>query len=150
MRPRRACLVRSLLISGALSAPFSMIGCSFAPPVPDDSDISTDPYAGPPLRLDADAVVFFAPSPGWQIRVDHLLERPARQELFVTLRRPDPAFIYPTVIVEQRAAITSADGASPSVADLALFARILESTELARDQKYAPVQGLAAPTPSTP
>lgn len=63
-------------------------------------------YTGPEARLDASqpnyTVIISAPSAGWSAAVDRVVESHKRQDIFVTLRRPDPRFIYTQQVVQQR------------------------------------------------
>ncbi|MAY73212.1 MAG: hypothetical protein CMJ31_00530 [Phycisphaerae bacterium] len=83
-----------------LGLALSLAGC--------DSPIETTaatPYGGPPLDLTSSGpwhvIEAQAPSPGWKIDFEHSRPGPDAQEVFITVRRPDPQFVYPQVIVDQ-------------------------------------------------
>jgi hypothetical protein len=97
------------------------IGCTSRPALP---ETSSDRYLGPPMALDTSAaqhmVVLQAPTPGWVATLDRVAEQYRHQAVFVTLRRPNPGFLYPQVIVEQRVATTV-----PSASPVKVYARVL-------------------------
>ena len=63
-----------------------------------------------------------APTPGWGVGVDRVVEAFKQRDIFVTIQPPDPTYLYAQVIVEQRV-MTNVPG------DIAarLFARVLSS-----------------------
>lgn len=95
-------------------------------------------YHGPPLTLEVGPstheVIFTAPSPGWTISLDRSLDRFERRELFVTIRRPNPAYAYAQVVVEQRLATNA-----PSTTQTALYARVIDFTAEAKHVTYEEV-----------
>ena len=76
------------------------------------------------MALDASGpqhvVVIEAPTPGWVATLDRVAEQFRHNAVFLTLRRPNPGFLYPQVIVEQRVATTA-----PSGAPVKVYARVL-------------------------
>lgn len=42
-----------------------------------------------------------SPSPGWRVQADRSVRTRDGHDVYITLRRPDPQFLYPQVIVEQ-------------------------------------------------
>ena len=96
--------------------------------------IADGPFAGPPIEAEEQVVVIEAPSPGWAVELDQTRPGPDGDEVFLTLRRPDPQFLYPQMIVTQRVAT----GARPGQA-IVVFARTLEAHENARSQQYSRV-----------
>ncbi len=82
-----------------------LIGCASRNALP---DIDPGPYQGPPVTLDSSRAehiaIFHAPMPGWVASVDRVAEQYRYQAVFISLRRPNPAFIYPQVEVQQRIA----------------------------------------------
>ncbi len=79
-------------------------------------------------------VVMQAPSPGWSIRLDATERTPSGKRVFVTLRRPDPAYEYPQQIVQMNV-LTSVRLES----DIDVVGRLLEHDERTKDKGYAPV-----------
>jgi hypothetical protein len=123
----------AILLGLAISAaPILEIGCASHPPLP---DVTPGPYAGPPLGLDASGddyvIVVRPPTPGWVITLDREAEQYRHQAIFVTLRRPNPAFLYPQLQVEQRIATPL----PPTVA-VKIYARVLPFDTPADDQPY--------------
>ena len=98
--------------------------------------MATGPYAGPPLGLDGSGqsfiVVVHSPTPGWVVTLDRVAEQYRHQAVFVTLRRPNPAFLYAQVQVEQRVGTSVASSEAVKV-----YARVLKHDEPAGDQPYA-------------
>ena len=82
-------------------------------------------YVGPQLSLETEngmhMVVMQAPSAGWSVSVDRSRQTAGPTEVLVTVRRPDPAFVYAQVIVDQRV-LTRIDESQP----IELFARVLD------------------------
>ena len=101
-------------------------------------------YHGPPLVLTPGTaghdVVFTAPTPGWSISLDRSVERFERREIFVTLRRPNPAYSYAQVTVEQRLAT-----GAPTSTTVALFARVIAFEAHAKHVPYEEVASAATP-----
>jgi hypothetical protein len=85
---------------GLLAAAPALPGCGSGP------EIGGSVYRGPSLSVDSSGdrhvVVAQAPSPGWDASIDHRRRAVDETRVFVTLRRPNPAAVYPQVIVEQR------------------------------------------------
>jgi len=115
-----------------------LAGCSSGPAI----DPST-PYQGPGLRVDSEPkvhhLVFTAPTPGWGVVIDRTTETPGAQRVFATIRRPNPQFIYPQVLVEQRVA-TSVPRDQP----VEVFVRVLEFDARASGA-YSPVPPIGMP-----
>ena len=69
-------------------------------------EVASGPYIGPALTLDSTGkfhtVVIQSPSPGWVVTLDHVNEAHRHEDVFVTLRKPDPRFLYSSQVVEQR------------------------------------------------
>jgi len=82
-------------------------------------------YSGPRIDLvvsdDVKTIRVESPSPGWDVTLDGTERRADSRRLFVTLRRPNPQFVYPTVVVDQ---LVRTD--SPPSEPATLFARVLE------------------------
>jgi hypothetical protein len=98
------------------------IGCRSHAALP---ETSSDAYAGPPLALDTSqaeyTVVIQAPTPGWAVTLDRIAEQYRHQAVFVSLRRPNPGYLYPQVVVDQRIATNVA-----TTGPVKVYARILD------------------------
>lgn len=96
---RRAAL--PVLMSAALLAGCSLFG------TPDRIRAGAT-FRGPPLALEAagdrHVIWMTAPTPGYQLTFDRSERTAGPTRVFATIRRPDPAFVYPTVVVDQRVA----------------------------------------------
>lgn len=79
-------------------------GCASPPPAPSTPEAGLA-YAGPALTLDSTGRLHVvraeAPSPGWSMNVDYVVDSPAGFDVFFSLRSPNPAFVYPQVMVTQ-------------------------------------------------
>ena len=82
-----------------------MAGCSSYDGLPQPEDGA---YEGPPIGAEVIAnehvLVAKLPAPGHEFTLDGTREAFQSQSVFVTLRRPNPAVLYPQVEVEQRLA----------------------------------------------
>lgn len=69
---------------------------------------TSDAYQGPAISIDSSGtehtVIVQAPTGGWEVRLDRLLEGPGYTEAFVTLRMPNPLFVNAQVLVTHRLA----------------------------------------------
>ena len=75
-----------------------------------------------------------APSPGWSIRLDATERTPIGKRVFVTIRKPDPAYQYTQQIVLMRV-LTSVRLDS----EIEVVGRLLEHDEKTKGRGYAPV-----------
>jgi len=98
-----------------------LIGCYGPPPAP---RIASGHYSGPPISLertpDGAMVVMKAPGGGWQVMVDRVSEVYGKQNVYISVRRPNPKVSYATRVVEQRALTTV-----PSRTPAGIYARVL-------------------------
>lgn len=136
---------RSVSSIGAVSL---LIGVAIAPlagcggrPVP---TIGAGPYAGPPLTIDSGGpqhrAVLTAPSAGWTFTLDTTRRQLDHTDVFVTIVRPDPAFMYTQALVTQEAG-TGVDSSRP----IELYARALAHGEKPADQPYNRAGASSAP-----
>lgn len=90
------------------------------------------PYSGPPIAIDSSGrehvLVLSAPSAGWSFTLDMVRESRRRQDLYVTIRRPNPLYEYAQVVVEQRLA-----SPVPTSQPVAVYARVLGHDEARRN-----------------
>jgi hypothetical protein len=120
------------------------IGCSTRNSVP---QTTSGAYVGPPLSLvqeeGATLILFAAPSPGWAVALDQVVEAFKRRDAFVTIRLPDPAYAYAQVVVEQRVVTTI-----PQDLTARLFVRFLKHDAPAGyDEPYRLVHALEPAQP---
>jgi len=89
----------------------------------------------PPIRIDAldgnHMLVMQSPNPGWSISIDKHERIAEGEQILITVRRPDPAFMYTQNIVEKRV-LTEISGST----NIVLFARVLEFGEKAGEHGY--------------
>jgi hypothetical protein len=134
----RAATLAALTLGPALT-----IGCATSAPPP---AIDNAPFTSFPCRIDSSApehvAVFSSPSPGYQATFTRMMDGPGRKEVFVTLRKPNPAVVYAQVVVEQRVATPA-----PSKWPVWVYARLLPFD--AKDTSDAPF-GLAARSDAKP
>ena len=90
--------------------------------------VAPEAYRGPPIGSDTEngfhMVVAELPSPGWALEIDATRESADLTDVFVTLRRPNPAAVYPQQIVTQRA-VTRVDEQER----LGIVARVVDYSE---------------------
>ena len=71
--------------------------------------VSDDRYDGPPLSVDSSGpshvLVLDAPSGGYTLTIDRVLERSKSYDIFATVRTPDPRFFYTQSTVKLRALV---------------------------------------------
>lgn len=89
-----------------LAAALLLAGCGPSRFVPSKAE---GVFTGAPVFVERPAddsgvwtVVVENPSGGWVVSLDHLQEQVGRQEVFVSLRPPNPAFIVTPAVVRQR------------------------------------------------
>jgi hypothetical protein len=113
-----------------------LVGCSSAP-APETPAFDAAAFTGPALRIESSGTehvaTFDAPSPGYLGTLDYVGVGPKGKEIFVTIRRPDPRFVYSTVIVTQHIA-TGVDSRRPAL----IFAREVEHDFNGPLEGYAP------------
>lgn len=116
--------------TGALFAAFVLlvhIGCAARNSVP---QTTSGEYVGPPLALiredNTTHILFTAPSPGWSVALDQIVEAFKRRDAYVTIRLPNPEYAYAQVVVEQRVATTI-----PTDLAARLFVRFLKHDAIA-------------------
>lgn len=86
-------------------------------PACSEPGLTAEPYRGPQLSLrsfnDKHAAVMTAPSKGWRVQLDRTLPTIDGEDIYLTITRPDPQFVYPQVIVEQQV-LTDLDATIPA------------------------------------
>lgn len=126
----------------AVIAACGACGCGGGAPKP---RIGAAAYAGPALSVESwgryHAVVMEAPTPGFALTLDRTEEERYFRQAFVTVRQPNPGYIYPQVVVKQTL-LTPVETRLP----LRVYARWLAFDDKATDGEY----GLAAERASSP
>jgi hypothetical protein len=123
-----------VLHSGAvLAALLLFFGCATPPGPPEPSDQA---FVGPEISLapsveQEQILIAQLPTPGWELTLDATREAYRRTNVFVTFRKPNPAFVYPQVIVTQRLATTVRSGIP-----IVVYARILEFEDHSRGPSH--------------
>lgn len=92
----------------------------------------------PPVRVEtlnnAHMLVMQAPHSGWGFRIDRDERIAEGVRVFVTVRRPDPTFLYPQAIVEKK---LLSDISSET--HIEIYARVLDKTEKIKAQGYGQI-----------
>ncbi len=104
-----------------------------------DEDAATRLQNAPMVMLDQDdpfhMIVMQAPSPGWSLRLDATERTPNGKRVFVTIRKPDPAYVYTQQIVSMRA-LTRVRLDT----ELEVVGRLLDFDERTKGKGYAPIK----------
>jgi hypothetical protein len=106
----------------------------------------------PPVRVETvdgrHAVVMTAPNPGWDVRFDAAEAALGHRRVLLTFTPPDPALIYPQVVVD-KIALTDVPQAEP----VRLAGRVVERRARRATGPYADLgvasPGSVAPSPAT-
>lgn len=93
----------------------------------------------PPMTLEASGakhlIVVRANSGGWSVHLDKEEIQPLGKRVYITVRRPDPAFIHTQALVDHRV-LTDVPSSTP----LEIVARVLDHGAKPNDRIYARVQ----------
>lgn len=112
---------------GILVSILSLGGCADYSGLPEPEPGT---YAGPPIvgeiQHGEHLLVATLPTPGYEFTLDGTREAFQAQEIFVTLRKPNPGVLYSQVEVQQRLA-----SGVPSRTAVRVYARVLEFGEKA-------------------
>ena len=120
-------------------------GCGVGKKMPWRSqEVITDPKPStPPVMIDAASgrhlVVMRVPTGGWTLTIDKSEIMPDGQRVFVTARRPDPAFMHTQAFVNLRA-LTQV----PVETNIEVVARVLDRHAEPNDRVYARVEPVAS------
>lgn len=129
-----------------ICAPLVLSGCKVIRKAADSGEMEARLESAPPVWLetlgDNHMLVMQAPNPGWSYRLDRDDRGRDGWTVWITIRRPDPAFMYPQRIVEKRL-LTQVESDQP----LRVRARLLEHNENGTSDQYAP---LMLSEPNTP
>lgn len=100
--------------------------------------MSTELKQAPPVKVDEldgrHLLVMQAPNPGWTIDLDRDERVKDTWIIYITFKRPNPAFMYPQHIVDKRL-LTDIETAQP----IELMARLLDYDQTGKNDKYAPI-----------
>ncbi|MCA9299502.1 MAG: hypothetical protein KDA28_10570 [Phycisphaerales bacterium] len=109
-------------------------------------ETTSTPFEGPRIETRVvdglHRIVVHAPSPGWGVSLEAVDVRERSRDAFITIERPNPAFMYPQQIVEQQIA-TGIDASLGIV----VFARVVEFGT--SKGVYAPVETTTGGPPPT-
>lgn len=118
--PSAPTLKRHARLLALLALPAALGACGSDLPITTRST----PYTGPAATIDSagrtHAIVIQAPTPGHMVSLDTTQDRLGGREALVTIRRPDPRYLVPQMIVEQRIGTDV-----PSSTPLDLFIRMI-------------------------
>lgn len=108
----------------------TLVGCSGS------ATIATDrPHDAPPITLETfetrHLVLVEAPTPGWQATITRTHRGLDIDDVFITLRRPDPGVLYPQVIVQQQL-LTNVLTTRP----VRVYARVLDFSQKSEKPPY--------------
>lgn len=135
---RRSLFTQSLLVVLIASASVMLGGCRVIKKNKDASAMAERLENAPPIRLEAlgehHMLVMQAPHPGWSYRLDRDERDRDGWVVYLTIRKPDPAFMYPQRIVDKRL-LTEVEADQP----IRVMARMLEHNEKGNKDQYAPL-----------
>jgi hypothetical protein len=116
-----------------------MGGCRVIKKATASSEMQARLENAPPVWLDSlgdnHMLVMQAPHPGWSYRLDRDDRDRDGWIVWITIRKPDPAFMYPQRIVEKRL-LTQVESDQP----IRVRARLLEHNENGTSDQYAPLE----------
>ncbi len=103
-----------------------------------DDDAAERLQNAPLVRIDQTEkyhlIVMQAPSPGWSIRLDATQRTAEGKDVLVTIRRPDPAYVYTQQIVDMNV-LTSVRLDT----EIRVIGRLLDHDEKTKGKGYAPM-----------
>ncbi len=145
-----ACGVPALTIPGLaallLVASVQIIGCGSTQGPPPPSDAA---FQGPPVSIEQanskHVVVVQAPSAGWTLERDATQEQQKRWDVYITIRQPDPRFIYTQQVVSLRA--TTDVRATEAIRVLARVVPFADTSNESPHHPAASADPIAPPTP---
>jgi hypothetical protein len=117
-----------------IAAPAFVTGCSSRPGPPIPAEGAFDRW---PITIDSSGQQHLLQtqvgSPGYTFEMDSTWDAYRARHVFVTIRRPDPRFAYPQVIVDLRL-LTPVDSKTP----IRVFAREVEFADRENEAEYRP------------
>ena len=113
-------------------------GCRLIHKSNSSQEMAVELEQAPPITAqtlgDRHMLVMRAPNPGWSLRLDRDQRGKDEWIVFITIRRPDPAFMYPQRIVDKRL-LTEVEISDP----IRVIARLLDHNENGTNDDYAPL-----------
>tara|TARA_R110002073_G_scaffold299270_2_gene466257 strand:+ start:65932 stop:66384 length:453 start_codon:yes stop_codon:yes gene_type:complete len=129
----------SLLLVSALGAISPIGGCKMIKKHWNPIDMNAQLEHAPPIRAqilnNQHMLMMQAPNPGWAFTIDKDEQLKDQVRLYITIRRPDPAFAYPQVIVEKSLLTDIHDRHTMEV-----YARVLDANEKSDNRGYQPLR----------
>lgn len=136
-RPRPA--ICSVLVAVLIAVLGTTSACRAIQRKIDKVDMSQRIGDAPPIRLDTidgrHLLVMQAPNPGWSFSIDRTEISSDGRRVFITIRRPDPAYMYPQVIVEKQL-LTDVRAEVP----ITLMARLLDAHETTSGRSHTVIE----------
>lgn len=133
-----ASIVVRVTFAAALASPMMLSGCKVIKKKKDASVMADRLEDAPPVWLDTleeqHMLVMQAPHPGWSYRLDRDDRDRDGWIVYITIRKPDPAFMYPQRIVDKRL-LTEVESDQP----IRVMARLLDHKENGTRDQYAPL-----------
>jgi|GEM_PF-1438731 len=135
----RTQLVTAVVLCAFLIASMSMLeGCGRIGKRWKKIDMNVPVHQVPPIKVEQlngqYLLVMQAPNSGWSIATERDERIAEGYRLFITVRRPDPAFMYPQAIVEKRL-LCDVDSSKP----MEIFARLLDANEKTKGKGYGEI-----------
>ncbi len=128
----------SILILLLMASSFMLSGCRLMNKDKGSEAMAVELQKAPPIRLDAldnrHMLVMQAHNPGWTIELDRDERGKDAWTAFITIKRPNPAFMYPQQIVEKRL-LTDIE----TTQTLIIMARLLDHDQPGTRDQYAPL-----------
>ncbi len=133
-----ASIVVRVTFAAALASPMVLSGCKVINKKKDASVMADRLENAPPVWLDTleeqHMLVMQAPQPGWSYRLDRDDRDREGWIVYITIRKPDPAFMYPQRIVDKRL-LTEVESDQP----IRVMARLLDHKENGTRDQYVPL-----------
>lgn len=136
---RRFNIASRTLLVALIASPTMIAGCKLIRKTTDSGAMAERLESAPPIRLESlgehHMLVMQAPNPGWSYRLDKDERERDGWVVFITIRKPDPAFMYPQRIVDKRL-LTEVE----TKHSIRVLARLLEHNEKGSSDQYAPLE----------
>lgn len=138
-----ASIVARVTFAALLASPAVLSGCRVLNKDKGATAMAERLDDAPAIRIetlgDNHMLVMQAPNPGWSYRLDRDDRDRDGWIVFITIREPDPAFMYPQRIVDKRL-LTEVESDEP----IRVMARLLDHSEKGTKDQYA-LLGIAEP-----
>jgi hypothetical protein len=127
-----------IALSGVLLTTPMISGCRAMKKKKDAQSMVQRLQNAPPIRTetlgDHHMLIMQAPNPGWLYKLDRDDRDREGWIVWVTIRKPDPAYMYPQRIVDKRL-LTQVESDQP----IRVMARLLAHDERGNSDQYAPL-----------